>query len=988
MDSQPTINQPNFKELFSLIDAAMQADRFPLRRRLQTMEQTTRQGQAIDRNLARWKQDVERSTALHEQRKAKRPQPTFDDELPISARRQEIAQALSQHQVIVVCGETGSGKSTQLPKICLELGRGVSGLIGHTQPRRIAARSIAARLAEELGRPLGQDVGFKIRFTDTTSPLCHIKLMTDGILLAESQGDRFLSQYDTLIIDEAHERSLNIDFLLGYIHRLLPRRRDLKIIITSATIDAQRFAAYFEPVAGKVPVLEIEGRTYPVDLLYRPQQADEAGEEPDWEQCVAQAIEELARIDRGHILLFVPTERDIRAAAKTLRGRSWPGDVGGKQTEILPLYGRLSTQEQNRVFKPYPHRRIVIATNVAESSLTVPGIRYVVDTGTARISRYSARSKVQRLPIEPISQASADQRKGRCGRVGPGVCVRLYSEEDYQTRDRFTPPEIQRTNLASVILQTKALNLGPLEEFPFLDPPKPAAVTDGYKTLFELSALDDQRSLTELGRRISRLPVDPRIARIILAGHDENCLHEILIIASALELQDPRDRPAEKQAAADEAHAQFAHPESDFLSYLKLWDFFRKVEHDLSHSKLRRACQQNFLSFNRMREWIDVHQQLVQLTDEAGLKQHARRDDYGAIHRALLTGLLSNIALRGECNEYTGAGGQKFFLWPGSGLFAQKPKWVVAAELVETSRRYLRTAGKIDADWIEPLAQHLVNRSYSNPRWEAKSGNIVADEKVSLFGLVIVPQRRVNYGPIDPVVSRDLFIRHALLAGELTPPPEFLKHNQQLIIDCENLQAKARRANLMLGEQARYDFYAELLPADVFDAARFRRWWLKEQQTHPRLLFMKPSDVMLDESDLLRPGDFPDALDLGRIQLPLEYHLEPGSEEDGITLTVPQAGLNQVLPARLGWLVPGLLEEKLVALIKTLPKPLRRLFVPVPDTAKKVMAELQFGEGHFTATVARILSKMGGQAVSVEAFQEDKLPKHLQMQVRVVDDQG
>lgn len=1032
--------------LEAAISRAMLADRHWFRRQLRAIRQAEQSGRPFDRNLNRLTAALEKSTARRERRERDVPAIAYDEELPIASRRQEIAQAIAAHQVVVVSGETGSGKSTQLPKICLELGRGIGGFIGHTQPRRIAARSVAARIAEELGSPLGKDVGYKIRFTDTTSPATYIKLMTDGILLAESQADRFLNQYDTIIIDEAHERSLNIDFLLGLLKRLLPKRPELKLIITSATIDAERFSEHFATPQGPAPVIEVSGRTYPVEVRYRPlderrstameelgaagenggiasrepprrRAVDESDADVDWQQGILDAVDELAGIDRGDILIFMPTERDIHELAKTLRGRRIPGDEVGRTTEILPLYARLSAKDQNRVFQPHPHRRIVIATNVAESSLTVPGIRSVIDPGTARISRYSPRSQMQRLPIEPISQASADQRKGRCGRVGPGICIRLYSGADYQNRDAFTAPEIQRTNLASVILQTKALKLGAIDEFPFLDPPKPAAIRDGYKTLFELGALDERQELTPLGERLSRIPTDPRIARMIIAGHEENCLHDVLIIAAALEVQDPRERPLEKQQAADESHARFADENSDFLAYLKLWNFYHKLKDELSRNQLRKACRQNFLSYNRLREWADVHLQLLQLVEGAGLKpgQSARKqaarsnavdavpepdarsetdpqsrgaDQYAAIHRALLTGLLSNVAFKSETYEYTVAGGTKVTLWPGSGVFAKKPKWVMAAEVVETTRRYVRTVARINPDWIEALAPHLTKRAYSEPHWRRGSASAMAYERVSLFGLTIVPRRRVRYGPIDPDKSRELLIQQGLVEAEFDNPPAFLEHNQQFLRELEALQAKARRCDLVIDEPMQFEFYDRRVPSDVYDGVRLRKWLRRAERKNPRVLRMAKSDFLEPETEDVAASDYPDAIAVRQMKLPLEYHLEPGSAEDGITVVVPQEGLNQLDPQRLGWLVPGLLEEKIVALIKALPKPIRRNLVPAPDTARQVLSELKFGQGSFDDEVARILSRIAGEPISRETFETDKLPPHLRMNVKVVDAKG
>ena len=1036
----------DFTELETRIDLALGGQRFRLRQRLRSLDQARRAGKLYDRNLERWRQELEQSIQRRAERLAGIPAIALDPALPITAKCDEIQQAIREHAVTIVCGETGSGKSTQLPKICLQLGRGADGFIGHTQPRRIAARAIAARLADELAVPLGSAVGFKVRFTDTTRPETYIKLMTDGILLAETQQDRFLNQYDTLIIDEAHERSLNIDFLLGYVQRLLSARRDLKLIITSATIDAQRFAAHFAcPRTGRpAPIVEVSGRGYPIEVRYQPLQPDEEGTgDIDVQRTIADTVEELARSGPGDMLVFLPTERDIRETAKTLRGRSIPGD--GRQTEILPLYARLSASDQNKIFQPHGKRRVVLATNVAESSLTVPNIRFVIDTGTARISRYSPRRKVQRLPIEAISQASADQRAGRCGRVGPGICVRLYREDDYLARERFATPEIRRTNLAAVILQTKAFRLGAIEEFPFLDPPRPDAIQDGYRTLFELGAIDDGGELTDIGRRLARLPVDPRIGRMILAAAEEGCLPEVLVIAAVLEVQDPRERPAEKQQAADERHAQFADPASDFLSYLRLWNFYHELREKLSRNQLRRACQQNFLSFNRMREWLDIHRQLKQLVDEAAVLSgkaaekmgaapetprgpHRRRrhrrglhyrptDDvelqtvnleltslggrplaprvpnidqllYGAIHRALLSGLLSNVALRSDPHEYTGAGNAKFYLWPGSGVFGAKPDWIVAAELVETTRNYARTVARINPGWIEPLAGHLVKRSYTEPHWSRPAGSAMVYERVSLFGLPIVPRRRVPLGPVDPAAARELFIRHGLIDGDLKTPLRFLKHNLDLIAELNDRATRLRRFDLFVQDQQQFQFYDQRLPPDIFDAHRVQRWLRTIERQEPRALHMERADLVSAELDGVSAGNFPDALQVGPVSLPLEYRYEPGEQDDGITVTVPRAALKQLTSGRLGWLVPGLLEDKIVALIRSLPKAIRRNFVPAPDVAKRVLGELQFGQGSFLAAVAEALARVGGEPVAASDFQADKLPQHLHINVRVVDDGG
>ena len=968
----------------------MLADQYRLRQSLRTLRDRQKRGKPFDREFNRLAGKLARSVEQCKKRAAAVPKIQFGDDLPVLLKRDEIAAAIRDHQVVVVSGETGSGKSTQLPKICLDLGRGVAGLIGHTQPRRIAARSIAARVAEEIGSPLGRHVGYKVRFADETSPTTFIKLMTDGILLAETQGDRFLNQYDTIIIDEAHERSLNVDFLIGYLKRLLPKRPELKVIITSATIDSVRFARHFRTSAGPAPVIEVSGRNYPVEMRYRPLLAEDADDtDPDLERSVLDAVDELgSETSDGDVLVFMPTERHIHDMAKALRGRLVSGRWAGRRAEVLPLYARLPTKEQQRVFNPGGARRIIIATNVAESSLTVPGIRYVIDSGTARISRYSPRSKTQRLPIEAISQASADQRAGRCGRIGPGVCIRLYDEADYDARDRFTAPEILRSNLASVILQTKALRLGDIEKFPFLEPPKPNALKDGRQTLTELGALDEKGELTDLGGKLARMPVDPRIGRMILAADDEGCLAEVLIIAAVLEIRDPRERPVDKQQAADEAHAKFAEGDSDFFACLKIWDFYHDLKGKLSRNQLAKACRQNFLSYNRMREWLDVHRQLMQLAQEAGLKRHKRKDDYDAVHRAILTGLLANLGNRaGEGYEYNVAGGSKANLWPGSVLFQKKPSWVMAAESVETTRRYLRTCARIDPRWIEPAALHLVKRSYSEPHWQRKTGSVAAFEKVMLFGLTIVAKRRVAYGPVNPKQARELFVQHGLVEGDMDCSLKFFRRNRGLLIRMERLQAKLRRHDVLLGEWAQYEFYDARIPDDVYDLPTLKKWITKAERNRPGVLDMTEADIVREEptDDAQR---FPDAMDFGSNAFPLEYRYEPGSDRDGITLRLSAEAVGQVEQPHLDWLVPGLVEAKILALIKSLPKPIRRRLVPAPDTARLVMGEIEFGQGRFLETVAEKLSRVAGQRIAPSEFDQDKLPPELRMNVRVETDEG
>lgn len=979
----PESSPSTLDEIADRIQRTMLTDRLKLRNSLSTIRHLQQQQKPFDRSLAKLLAVLEPSEQRYQRRKGQLPQLRYDNQLPIFDKRREIIAALETEQVIVVCGETGSGKSTQLPKICLEAGRGIGGMIGHTQPRRIAARSVADRVAEELDSRIGEAVAFKIRFTDTTSPRTFIKLMTDGILLAETQSDRFLNQYDTIIIDEAHERSLNIDFLLGYLKRILPSRPELRVIITSATIDAERFASFFGTPKRPAPVIEVSGRTYPVEIRYRPPVESEDEDDIDWQRAAADACEDLLLEGSGDILVFMPTERDIRETARVLEGRSF-----GKQIEILPLFGRLSEKEQHRVFESHPGQRIVIATNVAESSLTVPGIMFVVDPGTARISRFSAASQVQRLPVEAISQASANQRAGRCGRIGPGVCVRLFSAEDFASRDAYTPPEIQRTNLASVLLQMKALNLGRIEDFPFLEPPSPGAVRSGLKTLFELHAIDDQEQLTPMGQAMSKLPVDPRISRMILAAADEQCLEELLIIASALEQRDPRERPLEKQQAADAAHQQFKHERSDFLSLLKLWDFYTDLEHKLSGSKLRKACLQNFLSFNRMREWKELHRQLRDIAISHGIRPTARRNNEDAIHRAILAGVLANIGLRGETMEYTGAGGQKFFLWPGSVAIGARPKWIMAGELVETTRRFARMVAPIQPQWIEQLAGHLVKKTYSEPHWDSKNASVKAFEKVLLFGLPIVPRRACRYGPIDPKVSREMFIQHALVEGDFETTGEFFKQNAQLKAELAEWQAKLRQGAYFIGDEAEFDFYDQRLPADVFDGPLFEKWRKQAEAHQPRLLWMTRADLLLDDDAAPRQAAFPDQLKIGTMQIPLTYHLEPGADDDGVTLVVPPEGLNQLSSENLGWLVPGLLEEKIAALIKTLPKNLRILFVPVPETAAELAKQLEYGKGDLLVKLSEALRQRSGEFIPVEAFEPARLPVHLQFNVKVVNQQG
>lgn len=936
------------------------------------------------------------------------PRLEFDDNLPISQHRERIMAAIRDHQVVVVCGETGSGKTTQLPKLCLALGLGNRGLIGHTQPRRIAARSVAARIAEELHSPLGEWVGYKVRFSDRIGSNTRVKLMTDGILLAETQSDRRLDKYRVIIVDEAHERSLNIDFLLGYLRRLLPHRPDLKLIITSATIDPERFSKHFQSVAaassaaggnrnsatrgsstvGDAPIIEVSGRSYPVDIRYRPLiSEDEDEQDRDREQAILDAVDELAGLDRaagrhGDILIFLNGERDIRDTAEALRKHKPPN------TEILPLYARLSAAEQNRVFQPHAGRRIVLATNVAETSLTVPGIRYVIDPGTARVSRYSTRAKVQRLPIEKISQASAAQRAGRCGRVAPGVCIRLYAEEDFNARPAFTEPEILRTNLAAVILQMAALKLGEVEAFPFLESPERRQITDGYKLLFELGAVDGQRRITDLGRRLARLPVDPRLGRMLLAAAEFGSLREVLIIAAALAIQDPRERPMDRQQAADEKHRRFRDARSDFQALLNLWDYYHEQARHLTRNKLRQLCRDEFLSYVRMREWHDLHRELQARVTEMGLRPNSEPADYAAIHRALLSGLLGQIGLHHEDRSWRSAGGRKFLIFPGSGLFKKGPKWLMAAELVETSRLYARTVAQIDPAWIEPLAPHLVKRSHSEPHWEPRRGQVGALESVSLYGLPLISGRKVNYGPIDPPVAREIFIREALVQGRFRTGGEFFAHNRQLIESIRELEVRTRRRDLLIDEDSLYRFYAERIPENIYSGPAFERWRRKAEREQPRLLFLSRDELLAQDPAADTEEQFPDRLHLDGMALPLAYRFEPGAEDDGVTVTIPLAALNQVDPRRLEWLVPGLLTERMAALLKSLPKSLRKHFVPVPNYVQALREALRPGSTALTDAMAQRLATMTGVEVPASAWQTETLPPHLRMRIRVVNGGG
>ncbi len=907
----------------------------------------------------------------------------YDASLPISAHREEIATALAAHQVVIICGATGSGKTTQLPKLCLELGRGTRGLIGHTQPRRIAARAIAARLAAELGTTVGEAVGFQVRFTDRTSRRSRIKVMTDGILLKELERDRNLRSYDTLIIDEAHERSLNIDFLLGVLKRLLPRRPDLKLVITSATIDPGRFAEFF----GGAPIIEVSGRGYPVETRYRPLTGeDEESTVLSLPEGVVAAVEELDADPRGRagdILVFLPGEKQIRDAAEALSNAKL------RNTDILPLYARLSTKDQEKIFERHSARRVVLATNVAETSLTVPGVRYVVDSGLARISRYSVRGKVQRLPIEPVSQASANQRLGRCGREAEGICIRLYSEDDFGLRPEFTPPEVLRTNLASVILQMSLLGLGEPEQFPFLDPPDTRQVNDGYRLLQELKAVDDERRVTSLGRQIASLPLDPRLARMLLASSHHRCLSEMLTVTAFLSGQDPRERPTEAQAQADECHAPLADSRSDFLTVLNLWNTYTAKMEELSGNQLRKWCRENFLSFVRLREWQDLRSQLVAAIDELQLKPNETPAAYADLHQALLAGFLGSIGTLDERREYLGARGTRFVVAPGTSLASRTPKWIVAGSLVETTRLYARMVAAVEPGWIESAGAHLLKRSYAEPHWMEERGYVAAYESVALYGLLLAAQRRVNFGTVAPREARDIFIREALVEGRSSLRVQFLEDNRRLRAAVEAIEAKIRRRDVLVDEQAQCDFYAARIPERVNSVATFEKWWREVAQSQPQLLEMERQDLMRRAVPEAGAADFPDYYAVRGNRLPLRYRFEPGAADDGITLTIPLpllAGLEAGQPA---WLVPGLLLEKITALLRALPKSLRKAFVPVPENAARALRELGAADGRdFNAELAAWISRQGGAALTTEELARLPLPDHLRLNFRVVDLEG
>ncbi|NKZ01784.1 ATP-dependent RNA helicase HrpA [Nocardiopsis alborubida] len=990
-----TTPAPAADTLRSRLRDLMPSDRHRLRRRIDGLAKIGDERRRAS-VAAQISGDVDEALLRVNLRRESVPELSYPESLPVSSRREDIAEAIRDHQVVIVAGETGSGKTTQLPKICLELGRGVMGTIGHTQPRRLAARTVAERIAEEIGTPLGETVGYKVRFTDSSSDSTLVKLMTDGILLAEIQHDRMLRQYDTLIIDEAHERSLNVDFLLGYLKQLLPRRPDLKVVITSATIDPERFSRHFDDA----PIVEVSGRTYPVEVRYRPiseeildpeEKNPGGGTDRDQTQAILDAVDELGREAPGDVLVFLSGEREIRDTAEALEKKKLPG------TEVLPLYARLSTSEQRRVWSSHSGRRIVLATNVAETSLTVPGIKYVIDPGTARISRYSHRTKVQRLPIEAVSQASANQRKGRCGRVSEGICIRLYSEEDFLSRPEYTDPEILRTNLASVILQMAALGLGDVAAFPFVDGPDHRQIKDGVNLLNELGALHPdesggKRRLTPTGRRLAQLPIDPRLGRMVLEAEERDVLGEVLVITAALSIQDPRERPTDKQQQAQQAHARFTDKESDFLAYLNLWNYLREKQQELSGNQFRRMCREEYLNYLRVREWQDIHGQLRQVLRSMGVEVPRPREeaaDPRGVHMSLLAGLLSHVGLKDpEKHEYLGGRGARFAVFPGSALFKKQPRYVMVAELVETSKLWGRMVARIEPEWAEELAGDIVKRSYSEPHWERKRGAVMAFERVTLYGVPIVVQRKVSYGRIDPELSRELFIRRALVEGDWETRHHFFHDNRKLLDEVEDLEHRARRRDIVVDDETLFRFYDARLPDSVVSAAHFDSWWKKARRTEPELLDFTRDELINEGAGSISEDDYPDVWRQGEFTFPLSYQFEPGSDSDGVTARVPVKFLNQVEDTGFDWQIPGLRAELVTALIRSLPKPLRRNFVPVPDNAARALAGLTPYEGPLTAALADELTRTAGERIAPGDFQLDRVPDHLRITFRAVDDRG
>jgi len=967
------------KQLRAALKDCLIKDRFRLQKRISGASKIKKDASrnAVFDEIAL---DIAKSMMAVQEKSQNRVKIEYPDQLPVSQKRDDIAKAIEENQVVIVAGETGSGKTTQLPKICAELGRGKFGLIGHTQPRRLAARSVASRIAEEMETKLGEFVGYKVRFNDQISDNTQIKLMTDGILLAEIQHDRFLNQYDTIIIDEAHERSLNIDFILGYLKELLPKRPDLKVIITSATIDPERFSKHFF----NAPIIEVSGRTYPVETRYRPLSSDNA-DDRDQLEGIFDAVDELCDEGLGDILIFMNGEREIRDTADALNKRNL------RDTEIVPLYARLSAGEQNKIFQPHSGRRIVLATNVAETSLTVPGIRYVIDPGTARISRYSYRTKVQRLPIEPVSQASANQRKGRCGRVAEGICIRLYSEEDFLSRAEFTDPEILRTNLASVILQMTAIGLGDIQAFPFVEAPDKRNIQDGVRLLEELGAFnsaakDSKKKLTSIGRQLSRLPIDPRLARMVIEAPRYGCLKEVMVIASALSIQDPRERPSDKQQSSDDKHKRFFDKESDFITFVNLWDYIQKQQKALSGNQFRKQCKQDYLNYLRVREWQDVYFQIHQAMREMDTKVNDEPAGYQGIHSALLVGLLSHIGVKDqEKNEYQGARNARFHIFPASGLFKKQPKWIISAELVETSRLWGRIVAKIQPEWIEPLAKHLIKRSYSEPHWSKKQAAVMAYEKVMLYGIPVVPKRQVNYGSIDPVVSREIFIRSALVEGDWETRHQFFKKNRKLLREVEELEHKSRRRDILVDDDDLFDFYDQRVGTEVVSGRHFDSWWKKQSQSQPDMLNFEKDMLFRGDASHVTDLDYPNFWHQANLKLKLSYQFEPGDDNDGVTVHIPLPILNQIDMSGFDWQIPGLRHELVVCLIKSLPKTLRRNFVPAPNYADAFLARVNAMEAPLLDSLEKELKRMTGVEIYREDWNLDQVPEHLKVTFRAVD---
>ncbi|MEW6992396.1 ATP-dependent RNA helicase HrpA [Colwelliaceae bacterium 6441] len=989
--------------LFSLLNKTRLADKSRFKKRLHHLKKMkhtdSQKNDKKQRQINQLAEHIQKSILHKENKRKQHLKIQYPESLPVSQNVDKIAKAINEHQVVIIAGETGSGKTTQIPKICLQLGRGIEGMIGHTQPRRIAARTVSTRIAEELNSTVGDIVGYKVRFTDQVSDKSYIKLMTDGILLAEMQNDRLLRQYDTLIIDEAHERSLNIDFILGYLKQILPKRPDLKVIITSATIDPQRFANHFKTSSGELaPIIEVSGRTFPVEMLYRPLNEISTGDksEPnddvDIVSGILAAVDELSSFGLGDILIFLNGEREIRDTASALEKANL------RDTQILPLFSRLTVQEQNRIFQPHSGRNIVLATNVAETSLTVPGIKYVIDPGTARISRYSYRTKVQRLPIEAISQASANQRAGRCGRVSEGVCIRLYSEEDYLNRPEFTDPEILRTNLATVILQMLSLDLGDIADFPFVEAPDNRNINDGIRLLEELNAVNKQinakSTLTKVGRLLAKFPVDPRLAKMVLTAIDLGCIEQIFIIISALSIQDPRERPFEKQQAADEKHSRFKDKQSDFISFLNLWDHVNEQQQLLTNNQFRKLCQKEFLSYIRIREWQDIFSQLkLALKDNNISMSSITLDEENShvqdvIHQAILSGLLSHVGQQDENREFKGARASKFYIFPGSAVAKKPPKWLMAAELVETSRLFGRMVAKIDPLWIEPMAQHLIKRNYSEPHWEKKQGAVMGYEQLSLYGLIIVSKRKIQFNKIEPDTCRQIFIREALVNGDATIRESFFQRNLDLVKEVEKLEQKARRKDFLVDEEQLFNFYSEKLPEEVICQRSFLAWWKTKKTTQPKLLNFTREFLLNEDTKKITKSEYPDFWQQGHLTLPLSYHFTPGDIDDGVSVHIPLGILNQVVDQGFDWQIPALRYELIVALIKGLPKSLRRNFVPAPNYAEACMAVIAPDDNSLQQAVAKQLLRMTGVRLTDDSWLGLELPIHLQMNFKIVNEKG